>query len=170
MSTIKSSLPVVTSRWAVGLAATLLLGAVAACGTDSNDAGPSDDPSSATASSETPSADADEASPSADPDSTTDEQDVVLTVEGEKDEGLVKAMVVTTDSKHGGPMLREALPFSHEVSLPPTTELIKVLVIAKYPDGDTGEISCAVTIDGETAASNSSRGHRPAKCHVTPSR
>ncbi len=93
------------------------------------------------------------------------ERKVTLTVQGEKDNAMVKALVITADGKEtGGRMVDETLPFSKKVSLRTETEVTKVLIIAKYRHGATGELSCDISIDGKSLASNTSTTHKPARC------
>ncbi|GAA4376184.1 hypothetical protein [Paeniglutamicibacter cryotolerans] len=93
------------------------------------------------------------------------ERRVVMTVTGAKDTALVKALVVTSDSKESDAQMRsQKLPFTREVTLPATTDFTKVLVLGKYSSGATGKISCTVSIDGKEVASSSSSSHQPAEC------
>lgn len=92
---------------------------------------------------------------------------VVMTVTGAKSSALVKTLVVTNDGKEqGGQMNTETLPFTQEVTVGVDQPFTKILVIAKYKDGQTGDIKCTIEIDGEEQATNSSTGHQPAECLV----
>lgn len=95
------------------------------------------------------------------------ERKVVINVEGAKSSALVKTLVVTNDGKEeGGKMNTETLPFTKELTVGADKPFTKILVIAKYKDGQTGNISCTVEIDGEEAAANSSNTHQPAECLI----
>lgn len=95
------------------------------------------------------------------------ERKVVINVKGDKSSALVKTLVVTNDGKEeGGKMNTETLPFTKELTVGADKPFIKILVIAKYKDGQTGDISCTVEIDGKEAASDSSKTHQPAECLI----
>lgn len=123
---------------------------------------------SATAALETtPAASAPAASTEATAESSTTAADrkVTLEVKGAKSNALVKTLVITHDGKEtGGKMVKEALPFTKDLTLPADTTLTKILVLGKYADGGTGDISCSITVDGKSESSNSSTGHKPAEC------
>ncbi|WP_210099349.1 hypothetical protein [Paeniglutamicibacter antarcticus] len=93
------------------------------------------------------------------------ERKVTLEVKGAKSNALVKTLVITHNGKKtGGKMVKETLPFTKDLTLPADTTFTKILVLGKYADGGTGDISCDITIDGKSESSNSSTGHKPAEC------
>lgn len=99
------------------------------------------------------------------PPAAATERKVTVKVTGAKDSALVKSLVVTNDDKEtDGEMVQQTLPYTQEFSLPAGATFTKILVLAKYPSGGTGEISCTVTVDGKEVATNSSSNHEPAKC------
>lgn len=92
---------------------------------------------------------------------------VVMKVTGAKSSALVKTLVVTNDGKEqGGQMNTQTLPFTQEVAVGVDQPFTKILVIAKYKDGQTGDINCSIEIDGQEQAVNSSSGHQPAECLI----
>ncbi|XBH22120.1 hypothetical protein V5R04_02500 [Jonesiaceae bacterium BS-20] len=95
------------------------------------------------------------------------ERQVVINISGAKSSALVKTLVITNDGKEqGGKMITQSLPFTQEVALATDNSFTKILVIAKYKDGQTGTLDCSIEIDGEVAATDSTTSHRPAECLV----
>lgn len=95
------------------------------------------------------------------------ERHIALSVTGAKESAQVKVLVVTSDGKQsGGDMKPQTLPFTHELTIPSGTNFTKILVLGKYTNGATGEISCSVTIDGKVVSTNTSTSHKPAECLV----
>lgn len=95
------------------------------------------------------------------------ERHATLSVTGAKDSALVKTLVISSDGKEsGGEMKQQALPFTQELTIPAGTDFTKILVLGKYANGETGEISCSVAVEGKTVSTNSSTGHQPAECLV----
>lgn len=92
---------------------------------------------------------------------------VAMKVTGAKSSALVKTLVVTSDGKEqGGQMTTQTLPFTQEVTVGVDQPFTKILVIAKYKNGQTGDIKCAIEIDGQEQSTNSSSGHQPAECLI----
>lgn len=102
---------------------------------------------------------------------TTAQRLVTLSVQGTRGDALIETVTVTSEGKEGGSgMSTKTLPFTEELALPADSTLNKIMVLGKYADGVTAEISCSITVDGKQVASHSSTGHKPAKCLFTGDR
>lgn len=64
-------------------------------------------------------------------------------------------------------MTSQSLPFEETIKLDAGERITKILVLAKYPDGQTGEIACSISIDGKQNSTDTSTSHKPAECFVT---
>lgn len=90
---------------------------------------------------------------------------VTVNVQGSRSEALVKTVIVSAEGKEsGGEMNTEKLPYNQELTLPGDSTFTKIIVVAKYANGATADLSCSITIDGSSVASDSSSGHKPAEC------
>lgn len=90
---------------------------------------------------------------------------VTLSVQGTRSDALIETVIVTSEGKESGSsMSTKTLPFNEELTLPADSTFNKILVLGKYPDGGTEDISCSITVDGKQVASQSSSNHKPAKC------
>ncbi|MGX1751277.1 hypothetical protein [Glutamicibacter protophormiae] len=108
----------------------------------------------------------DSTTPSGSPTAKT--QGIALQVTGAKSQGLVKTLVVTSaGKKEGGKMTSQSLPLEETIELAAGERITKILVLAKYPDGQTGEIACGIFIDDKQVSTDASTNHKPAKCLVT---
>lgn len=97
--------------------------------------------------------------------STASGRMATLHVTGSRSEALIKTVVVTSDGKErNGEMTTKTLPFNEEITLPAESAFTKVLVLGKYANGATADISCTITIDGTEVASQTSSSHKPAEC------
>ncbi|WP_326698104.1 hypothetical protein OG909_12600 [Streptomyces sp. NBC_01754] len=163
----KQPRPSFVSRAWTGVTIAILGMGLAGCATgDPSPAATAESQSSETSqNTRPPSADESSSANANDASGAAAEQTVTLTVQGEKRNALVKTLVITADGKEtGGRMVNESLPFSKKVTLPTATEFTKILIIAKYPDGAIGELSCDVSVDGKSLVGNTSTTHKPAEC------
>lgn len=99
---------------------------------------------------------------------TAKTQSVALQVNGAKAQALVKTLVITSaGKKSSGNMTSQSLPFEETIELTAGESITKILVLAKYTDGQTGEIACSISIDGKQISTDTTTSHKPAQCLVT---
>lgn len=94
-----------------------------------------------------------------------EEHQVTVKVEGNHATAMVKTVVVTASGKKsGGAMSEQKLPYTHELTFVEGQPFTKILVVAKYPDGAAGALSCSITVDGGEASAATATQRKPATC------
>ncbi|MFC4223594.1 hypothetical protein [Lysinibacter cavernae] len=97
---------------------------------------------------------------------TTAETTVEFRVTGDAGTALVRNVVVLTDADSNGDTTKHDLPWSETVTLTAaeTEGFHKLVLFAKNVDGERGNISCEITVNGEAVAAEQTTGFQPVTC------
>ena len=93
------------------------------------------------------------------------QHNISVKVTGARASALVKTVVVGSEGEeNGGEMRPQTLPYTETFTASSNSGFTKVFVLAKYDSGQTADISCSITVDGEEVAASTSSNHVPVEC------
>ncbi|UCR87841.1 hypothetical protein [Mycetocola spongiae] len=93
---------------------------------------------------------------------------VRYSVTGSSSYALIRDVMVTEGDGSDRDVVRQALPYESETVLTADQldRFYKLVLFAKNIDGQSGDISCTITVNGEVRAQQSQSGYRPVTCLV----
>lgn len=91
-----------------------------------------------------------------------------FSVTGQADRALIRDVAVTEDTADNTATTERALPWNTDVTFTAAqmAGFHKFVLFVKNVDGNSGALSCAITVDGVQAAVQSTKGSKPATCVV----